>query len=148
AAEDVRNAVYRDLLAPLELSTQHFDNLRQRGLSAAQITQRGYRTADECRVRSAVDALLQAHGGDLLLTVPGFVRRYDRTVFQALRGLLIPVRDAVGGITALKVRHDAGHHGPKYTWASGAGASCGNPVHVPLGVQIPSQTVRLTEGEL
>src|SRR5262249_33322347 len=53
AGEDLRHAVYGGLLAPLELSTPHFEALRQRGLAAADITQRGYKTADACRVRSA-----------------------------------------------------------------------------------------------
>src|SRR5262249_52981712 len=46
------------------------------------------------------------------------------------------------------VRHDSPFHGAKYTWASGAGASCGSPVHVPRGVPTPADTARLTEGEL
>src|SRR5262249_20318174 len=78
AGEDLRHSVYCGLLAPLELSTPHFDALRQRGLAAAEIAQRGYKTADACRVRSAVDALLNAHSPDCLLTVPGFQVRNDR----------------------------------------------------------------------
>jgi hypothetical protein len=148
ADEDVRNAVYRDLLARLELSSGHFDALRQRGLPAPEIAQRGYRTAEAGLIRNAVDALLEAHGADRLLSVPGFQRRYDRVVFQATSGLLIPVRDPAARITALKIRHDGKHPGRKYTWASGPGASCGNVVHVPLGVPTPCETVRLTEGEL
>src|SRR5262245_37837620 len=64
AGEDLRHSVYGGLLAPLELSTAHFDALRQRGLAAAEIAQRGYKTADACRVRGAVDALLNAHSPD------------------------------------------------------------------------------------
>src|SRR5262245_15304419 len=45
AGDDLRHAVYGGLLARLELSTPHFDGLRQRGLAAAEIAQRGYKTA-------------------------------------------------------------------------------------------------------
>jgi hypothetical protein len=49
---------------------------------------------------------------------------------------------------ALLIRHDAGYAGGKYTWASSKESSCGSPVHVPLGVAVPSEVVRLTEGPL
>jgi hypothetical protein len=143
-----RAAVYNNLLDRLELSTTHFDALRQRGLTPEEIARRGYRTAVADRVRKAVDALLQAHGREPLLTVPGFSDGNGRVVFAAAEGLLVPVRDARGRVVALKVRHDPGHGGPKYTWVSSRAASSGNPAHVPLGVAAPAPTVRLTEGEL
>jgi hypothetical protein len=143
-----RRAAYEGLLARLELSTAHFDALRQRGLPAAEIASRQYRTLDAGRLLEAVDGLLAAHGPEALLTVPGFVERNGRVRFQAAAGLLVPVRDVSGAVAALKVRHDAGHPGPKYAWASSPQCSCGNPAHVPLGVAGPAETVRLTEGEI
>src|SRR5262245_25376543 len=145
---DLRHAVYGDLLAGLELSLKHFDALRKRGLTGEMITANGYKTIDTTRVRVAVDALLTTHGGDTLLKVPGFRERNGQVVFHGTNGFLVPVRDLRGRIVALKVRHDNGYNGGKYTWASTPGASCGSPVHVPLGVSVPSATVRLSEGEL
>jgi hypothetical protein len=148
ADEGLRYAVYDKLLGQLEMSTAHFDNLRARGLTADEISKRGYRTADTARSRKAVDELLKEHGADRLLTVPGFTAKDGRVFFGTSTGLLIPVRDLAGRVVALKVRHDGVAQGAKYTWASSRSASCGNVVHVPLGVEPPCATVRLTEGEL
>src|SRR5262249_17270043 len=137
---DLRHAVYGDLLARLELSVKHFEDLRSRGLTGEMITANGYKTIDTTRVRVAVDALLTTHGADTLLKVPGFRERNGQVVFHGMSGFLIPVRDLGGRIVALKVRHDDGYNGPKYTWASSSSASCGSPVHVPLGVSAPSAT--------
>src|SRR5262249_36291250 len=134
ADEGLRHAVYVALLTRLELCVPHFDALRGRGLSADEIALRMYRTADTAKLRTAVDALLGVYSRETLLTVPGFVERSERVVFQAAHGFLIPARDILGRVVGLKVRHDAGHNGPKYTWASTREASCGNLVHVPLGV--------------
>jgi hypothetical protein len=145
---ELRNAVYTDLLSQLELSTAHFDSLVKRGLPAAEITRLGYKTADSGKVYKAVDNLLAKYGRDTLLQVPGFMGKNDRVVFTAHKGIVIPVRNLQGAITALKVRHDEGHNGPKYTWVSSKNVSCGNVAHVPLGVSAPAATVRLTEGEI
>jgi hypothetical protein len=146
--EMLRHAVYAGLLGQLELSTAHFENLRKRGLIADEIAKRGYRTADSARLRKAVDQLLQEHGAERLMTVPGFAEKDGRVFFAASNGMLIPTRDLTSNILALKVRHDSGYNGPKYTWASSRNASSGNMVHVPLGVAVQSETARLTEGEL
>src|SRR5262249_15910313 len=75
ADEGLRHAAYTGLLERLELSTAHFDNLRNRGLAADEIAKRGYRTADAGKVRKAVDELLTQHGAERLLTVPGFAEK-------------------------------------------------------------------------
>jgi hypothetical protein len=147
-SEELRPVVYAELLAALELSTDHFEQLRRRGLTADEIAHRGYRTADNSKIRYAVDLLLNRYGRAELLTVPGFRERDERVIFQASRGFLIPVRDLSGHIVALKIRHDAGYNGAKYSYASSSEASCGSPVHVPLGIQAPVPTIRFTEGEL
>lgn len=145
---DLRHVVYETLLAQLELGTVHFEELRRRGLPPVEIQQRGYKTIDSARLAAALDTLLNAHGRDRLLSVPGFQERGDRVVLPVAKGFLIPVRGPAGHIQALKVRHDSGHAGAKYTWVSSKEVSCGNVVHVPLGVQPPVALVRLTEGEL
>jgi hypothetical protein len=117
-------------------------------LSSEEISRRGYRTADTGAIRKAIDGLLAEYGCDQLLHVPGFQDRNGQVVFSAFNGFLIPVRDLDGCVVALKIRHDAGFNGPKYTWASSREVSCGNIVHIPLGIASPQATVRLTEGEL
>jgi hypothetical protein len=143
-----RGEVYERLLYKLELSSVHFDALKGRGLSADEITRRGYRTADGDRLRKVIDQLLGQYGRDRLLTVPGFLDRGGRVVFSSANGLLIPARRPGGAIAGIKVRHDDGRGSSKYSWASSRSASCGNVVHVPLGVTVPTEVLRLTEGEL
>ena len=70
------------------------------------------------------------------------------TIAGPNEGLVIPVRQS-GQIVALKVRKHYETDGPKYVYLSGdGGPSCGSPVHVPLGITGPVDTVRVTEGEL
>lgn len=144
---DDRHAVYTAVLDTLELGTAHFDALCARGLTPANIERGGYRTSDPTKLRSVVDTLLAEYGRERLLAVPGVRERDGRVVIAAPHGLLIPVRRPGGSIVALKVRSDDPGR-PKYTWVSNPDVSCGNPVHVPLGVTAPCPVVRVTEGEL
>ncbi len=146
-APDIRHDVYTVVLAALELSTAHFDALRGRGLTPADIARGQYRTADAVKVRPAVDKLLTEFGRDRLLTVPGFRERDGRITLALPAGMVIPVRRPGGNVAALKVRSDQPGR-PKYTWVSSPEVSCGNPVHVPLGVTAPCPVARVTEGEL
>jgi hypothetical protein len=148
ADDSFRNTVYLALLQSLELTTGHFEALRKRGLSGDEIQKRGYRSIDSVKLRQAVDPLLVAHGKEKLLTVPGFAEKDDKIYFSAGKGFFIPVRNPSGDILALKIRHDANANGSKYSWASSADVSCGNLVHVPLGLPKRPKLVRLTEGEL
>ncbi|MBL8797630.1 MAG: DUF3987 domain-containing protein [Planctomycetia bacterium] len=148
APPQLRHAVYTQWLAGLELNTLHFDALRARGLTVAEINTRGYRSADPSRLRPALDQLAGQYPREQLLQVPGFVERDGRLTFVVRDGLLIPVRNPAGELIALKVRHDGDRLGARYTWASSAAVSCGSPVHVPLGVGTTADLVRLTEGEL
>jgi len=145
---NLRQAVYKDLLAALELNTKHFDDLRKRGLTAERIAAGCYKTIEASKIRTAIDGLLAKYGTDKLVTVPGFVEKDGSVLFLGTKGFLIPVRGLDGNIVAIKVRHDAGYNGAKYTYASSKDTSCGSPVHVPLGISAPSKMVRVTEGEL
>lgn len=63
---------------------------------------------------------------------------------------MIPCRNVVGQIVALKVRQDE-ETDNKYVYVSStkhAGPGPGSPPHVPLGTKCPADRVRLTEGEL
>lgn len=145
---EIRHAVYSELLEKLEIGTAHFDDLKRRGLTGKEINQRGYKSTDSAKIRQAVDVLLAKHERKILLTVPGFQDKNGSVLFFAGSGCLIPVRDTDGSVIALKLRRDDGAPGAKYTWVSSKDASCGSPVHVPLGIKPPLQEVRVTEGEL
>ena len=143
----VVHRAYMALLEHLELSEGHQQQLLDRGIPRDRIGPAQYRTLrnfDRGRVAKAAHADL----GDEVLSVPGFVcGEHGVTLAGTSTGLLVPVRDAAGGITALKIRREGD---PKYLYLAGgeSGKSCGSPVHVPLGVPQPSPVVRLTEGEL
>jgi hypothetical protein len=153
---DLLNRAYSALLARLPLSQTHADALRGRGLSDAEIEQRGYRTLT-IRGRARLAGELREQLGDALLSVPGFHvkpgeggRPYVTVAGAA--GLLVPVRDVAGRAVALLVRRDdTKDGGGKYSYLSSAkrgGLGPGAPPHVPLGITAPAETVRLTEGAL
>jgi hypothetical protein len=152
---DTLHAVYSALLAALQLSDPHRDNLRERGLTDAEIDRRGYRSLP-VRGRAALARKLRERFGDVVLGVPGFVvrqgERWPYVTLAGAAGLLVPIRDTAGRIVALLVRRDDTRDGRgKYLYVSSAsdgGPSPGAPAHVPLGVVGPVEVVRLTEGGL
>jgi hypothetical protein len=152
ADADTLHAVYSALLVRLLLSTAHRADLQRCGLPDAEIDRRQYRTFP-VQKRAALARDLHVRFGDGVLRVPGIItrerdgRRYFTLAGAA--GLLIPVRDVMGKIVALKLRKDKSGGG-RYSYLSSSrhgGPGSGAPVHVPTGIQAPAEIVRLTEGE-
>ncbi|MEO6810153.1 MAG: DUF3854 domain-containing protein, partial [Isosphaeraceae bacterium] len=156
AAPDVLDEVYRDLLARpnLRLSDGDKADLARRGFLDGQADGLGYRTMpDRWRQEIALD-MAKSIGRDVLLTVPGFFLKGTLNI-ACLPGLVIPSRNLEGQIVGLVSRPhkvlDAGKRKAKYLWISSktkGGPGPGAPVHIPLGVAGPLDTVRLTEGQL
>lgn len=159
---DVRmlDAVYSALLAALDLSPAHREALRRRGLSDHEIGRRGYRSLP-LRGRAALARRLSEQWPpERLLRVPGFWSAgpgWDGRRWLTLGGppgLVVPVRDGEGRISALIVRRDDGTDGPRYCAVSSAphgGPSPGARLHVPLraeGADDRAGMVRITEGVL
>jgi hypothetical protein len=153
ADADTLHAVYSALLARLSLSAAHRADLQRRGLADVEIDRRAYRTLP-VQGRAPLARELREWFGDSVLRVPGIIsrerdgRRY--LTLAGAAGLLIPVRDVAGRIVALKIRRDEADGG-RYSFLSSAkygGPGSGAPVHVPAGIQGPTEIVRLTEGEL
>jgi hypothetical protein len=155
AAPDLLSRAYSALLARLPRSQAHREALRGRGLCDAEIDSRGYRTLT-IRGRARLAGDLREQLGDGLLSVPGFYVKPGEggqpyVTVAGAAGLLVPVRDVGGRVTALLVRRDDAKDGGKYSYLSSAkhgGPGPGAPPHVPLGVASPAETVRLTEGAL
>jgi putative DNA primase/helicase len=153
ADADTLHKAYSALLAKLDLSPAHRDDLRSRGLDDAEIDKRQYRTMPkEGRARIARE--LHRRFGNGVFGVPGFVvkegngRKY--LTIAAAAGLVVPVRDEKGRIVALKVRRDGATEN-KYVYVSSkkyGGPGPGAPAHVPLGIASPTPVCRVTEGEL
>lgn len=148
-----RDAAYRAILGALDLSSQHRENLRCRGLSDAAIDIASYRSLPlEGRSRLARVAA-DAAGSDVA-GVPGYRVQRDGTrewaSIAGAPGLLVPCRDSAGHIVSLKVRRDDPRDGPRYLYVSSAkhgGASAECAAHVPIAAE-PRRIVCVTEGEL
>ena len=149
---ETRHAVYTAVLDELGLSPAHMDSLVNRGLTPEEIARRQYRTVP-LRVQTKLPATLgERFGVATLLSIPGFyVSKGDVVRLGTSPGLLVPVRDAEHRILGLMVRPDELLRGAKYLWVSSkkhGGPGPGAPSHVPLGVDGPVETIRLTEGAL
>jgi Domain of unknown function (DUF3854) len=147
--------VYRALLdhPALALTAPNRADLVRRGFPADEIDRRGYRSMPARRREEIAHELAGRFGVDVLLHVPGFFRNNrEQLSIACLPGLLIPVRDARGRIAALMVRpNEKLDTGGKYLFISSKNRGGPGPeatAHVPLGIEGPVETVRLTEGQL
>lgn len=155
ADEATRDRVYRAVLSHLTLTPAHHDALIQRGLSEEAVQRNCYRTLPATGRKGLAHTLLERFGEPTLRTIPG---AYVKTAgnhswwsWAGTPGLLIPIRNAVGQIVALKVRADDSNL-PRYSTVSSrrhGGAGPGALIHVPLhDDRMDTTTVRITEGEL
>ena len=154
--QDLRNNVYRVVLANCPLDLQHSTNLARRGLNAETINRLGYGTLRTSGRAALAKKLLFEFGSDVM-KVPGlYVGTNNRSGERYLTlagsaGMLIPVRDVQGRIVALKVRADEERPGGRYSAVSSkskGGPGPGAPVHVPFGTPKAAAVYRVTEGEL
>lgn len=157
-ADDLDRA-YQMMLDALPLDRSDRAGLRARGLTDEAITANGYATLPlEGRARFAREVIGRV-GEDTARAVPGIVWKEDEARGRGWwsvggsPGLLIPVRDLLGRIVALKVRRrevDPGQQ--RYLYLSSAtrgGASADNALHVPRAARagVGARLV-ITEGEL
>lgn len=163
AGEKTRHAAYAALCEVLTLSDDHKAALLDRGLTEADIEAGRYRTLPAAQRSPIAFAVLDKVKTDgiktgELLRVPGFIRRDDVPIALAGRaGLLIPIMTGEGTIASMVLRPDHPALDPqgrplgKYTWFTSSSRSGPGAVaiaHVPPGVSLPAETVRITEGPL
>ncbi|MDP9471720.1 MAG: DUF3854 domain-containing protein [Chloroflexota bacterium] len=160
AEPDVRDLVYRRLIALCGLSEVHHAALRGRGMTEAQITGRAYATLPATGRKALAEQLLAEFGAATMERIPGFYYRRDNMgrrypMLAGTAGLLVPVRDDEGRIAAFQIRRDTVIEGtPRYLWFSSkdkdGGTGSGAPVHVarPLGGAGSVRAVVITEGPL
>lgn len=156
APPDTLDAVYRDLLRSLRLTGGHRRQLRDRGLSDDEIARVGYASLPLAGRSKIARSLVDRHGADCVVSVPGLVWRGDRGQWSLAGppGLLIPCTNPAGAVHALQIRPDADpdSRGPKYLLLSSAkhgGASPGAPVHLSRPTEDRAQRcLRITEGWL
>lgn len=153
---ELRNSVYRAVLANCPLDLQHSTNLTRRGLNAEIVRRFEYATLRKSGRTALAGKLLREFGPDVM-KVPGLhtgtnSRSGEQYLsFSGWAGMLIPVRDVEGRVIALKVRADEDRPGGRYSSVSSkskGGPSPGAPVHVPLSTPRNAPVYRVTEGEL
>ena len=146
APPDMLDMAYSALLAELQLSETHRQNLQRRGLTDAEIDSLGYRTLPASGRRELVNRLQAVK----LAGVPGFHLEDGHWQLAGPVGIAILVRDTRGRIVGLQVRQDKAETG-RYKWLSSrrfnAGCSPGAPVHVAGSVSIGAE-LWITEGPL
>jgi hypothetical protein len=157
--------VYCTLLETLELSPEHRENLRKRGLTDEQIDKRMFRTLPKQGRKDIAEKVLEdsfvtasrEKREKALLKVPGFVLRGEGEdqylTIAGPSGLLLPVHREDAHIVALKIRCDDPGDGPKYLYLSSTkdgGPGPGSPYHLSSlfrGSACPDE-IRIAEGEL
>ncbi len=152
-APETRHAVYSALLHLLPLHAQHRQALQRRGLSNQHIMCGQYRSLGAGRARVSRE-LVDRFGASICASIPGlYLKCVDGGTWWSIAGasgLLIPIRDLQGRVIAFKIRADDENGNGRYTTLSSrrhGGASPGSNLHISLHSP-PTETVRLTEGEL
>lgn len=112
-----RHDVYFDMLFNMELSGNHHENLRNRGLSSERIEKNMYRSMPESKYKRREIAQRLSRHHDLR-GVPGFYYSpYGHWELAGSPGILIPICDRKGYIQGLQIRLDnVGKR--KYRWLS------------------------------
>lgn len=147
--QEARHEIYSRLLDLLPLRNAHLEELARRGLEVTREDNPRAYASLAGDGRSALERLAEEGYADRFPLVPGLVYNGRTWSIAGPRGLLIPVRDANGKITAVMVRPDK-RKGPKYLYLTSKksdGPGPGAPVHVPLPSD-PGGVVRVTEGVL
>jgi hypothetical protein len=150
----ILHEVYIELLSSLVLEPVHHEGLISRGLTSEQIFRGRYRSYPLKGRHEIASYLVERFGATVCSLVPGIgqerVRKSRWWKLTGAPGLLVPVRNLLGQIVALKVRSNDRLPGSKYTYLSSkvlGGPGPGAPVHIPIFAQ-PSRIIRLSEGEL
>ena len=154
---ELRDLVYRALLASLDLTRAHRAALEGRGLSRAHIALGEYRSLPPAS-RAPIGARLAERFTDTQLSqVPGLVQRAEGArrwwTVGGSAGLLVPVRDLQRRMVGLKIRLDESQaEGGRYrylTSSSHGGAKAELVVHRPAWADAEgAEQLYITEGEL
>ena len=136
---DLRDVVYRALLALLDLTPAHRAGLEARGLEREHLDLGEYRSLPAASRAPIGKRLAERFSDGQLAQVPGLFQRDEGGhcwwTVGGSAGLLVPVRDLTGRIVGLKIRLDqAQSEGGRYrylTSSSHGGAKAELVAHVP-----------------
>ena len=147
---DSIDAVYCAMLEDLKLSSAHTDDNQKRGISPDLLW---YRTLDQDgrdRVIQEIQTRAEMSLNEIA-RVPGFVLKDGALTLHAHNGLLVPCRDEVGRVVALRVRRDSSDKGSRWSYMSGGGSPSVTPplhwCHEATTVLKTSKQLVVIEGE-
>lgn len=146
---DIRDTTYSALLQQLSLSDPHYANLRERGLSDAEIARLEYKSCSLSLDTAGICKTL-LESGCTLAGVPGFYRNKDGNWnLWKKNGIMIPVRDLQGRIQGIQIRLDNSTK-RKFRWLSSADKSdgCSAQGWCHIAGSAFSETVYITEGSM
>lgn len=107
ASSQELHQIYSELLNGLGLSNSHDDNLKKRGFSDDEIRKREFKSFPLTNRHYIVQRIYEKFGEALLLKVPGFyLNKKGRIALAGPPGIVIPVRNGLEQIIALKIRRD------------------------------------------
>lgn len=150
-----RDRVYRKLISLLSISSEHMDNLLNRGLSEQQIFTNGYVTLPYNKMLKKKICIKMQEVGLQLKGIPGFyLDKYKNYTFWTPKegGFLVPVRDIYGRIQGCQIRKNGENIKKKYPWFSSGymegGCQAQGFFHVNWNSKHSSEKVFITEGPL
>ena len=148
---DKRDRTYQMLLDQLILAPDHLENLKNRGLTEAEIRWLGYKSMPISGHELIAEQLQLA--GCYLKGVPGFYKRNNKwTLKYQKRGIMIPVCDLEGKIQGITIRLDDANTAGKFRWMSTSGREngCGAKAwaHYTGGWHEGNPDIFLTEGPM
>ncbi|WP_374000317.1 hypothetical protein [Bdellovibrio bacteriovorus] len=145
------SVVNQEITQILGLEKAHWGNLYNRGLRDEHIIQGEYRSINPQTLNLLLGKLSGKYPVETLLKVPGFWKDQDQKIRASqIFGMMIPVRDVKGRITAFKVRRDNVPQGENrfLLFSHKNGVSAGNELHIPIFSSENHDVIRVTEGEL
>ena len=162
-AAPINHQVYDAYLSRLSLSTDHFNALRNRGLTAEQISAARYMSKPGNKTEAGIKAVLGLANDFNLEGIPGFHvdEKTGHWTSFIVQGVALPVRDFEGNIASILLRNDKpreknGKIENKYVAFSTAGKLKGakvyQTIHCPIltgkAKEISGVEIRITEGVL
>ncbi len=147
---DTIDAVYTAMLDVLSLSSAHKTDNQERGINPDLLW---YRTLDHAGRQTVINEIPTRAEMPLneIARVPGFVLKDGALTLHAHNGLLVPCRDEVGRVVALRVRRDSSDKGSRWSYMSGGGSPSITPplhwCHEATSVLNNSKQLVVIEGE-
>lgn len=143
----VRNNAYTALLNKLALTQKHRENLRNRGLTDADIERLGYKSITSDINLTNISKKLLAEKVQLQGVAGFYQTKSGVWTMDKANGILIPFRDENGLIQGLHIRND-NDTSRKFRWVSSSDKlnGCRSRAYTHLVGSLNTDTIILTEG--